>query len=121
MIQLSLFDAIRSPAILLPVDGGGEVIQGEIDEVHVLPHRRLVWDVATIEIHQHTDGRWMWATGWMLDWQGSGYRVGPKWGHFAESRDDALHYAKEELRTAMERIGDVAHRRPVLAWLETLH
>jgi hypothetical protein len=28
---------------------------------------------------------------------GGGYRVGAKWGKFAETRDDALFYACEEL------------------------
>jgi len=118
MQQLDLFAGLRSPAILMPVIADGEVIQGDIDEILRLPHKRLAWDTATIELHQHTDGRWMWSTGWNLDWQGSGYRVGPKWGKFAETRDDALHYAKEEL---LRSVSDLDGAKAIVAWAEALH
>lgn len=89
MQQLSLFDTLRSPAIRKPVEPHGGVVQGEPDAVYRLRHPRLAWDRATIELHQHTDGLWMWSASFYCDNSGGGYRVGPKWGRFAETRDDA--------------------------------
>lgn len=91
--QLDLFAALRSPAIRLPCDPHGPVIQGECDESLVLPHPRLAWPLAQIDLHRHTDGLWMWG----ISKAGGGYRVGPKWGRFAATRDDALHWAVQEL------------------------
>jgi hypothetical protein len=39
----------------------------------------------------------MWSTSHHVDMGGGGYRVGAKWGKFAETREDALFYACEEL------------------------
>ncbi|MDX8513550.1 hypothetical protein [Mesorhizobium captivum] len=89
MTQLSLFDAMRGPAVILPV---------------VLPHKRLAWDQATIELHRHDNGLWMWSTSFHCDSRGSGYKVGPKWGKFAESKADALFHAVRELEDRLERI-----------------
>lgn len=119
MIQLGLFDALRAPPIILPVDPDGLLIQGEVDERLCLRHPRLAWDRAEIEIHRHDDGLWMWSASWHCEMCGSGYRVGPKWGKFAESRDDALFYAISEIREGLSEL----HSRDADAirqWLERL-
>ncbi|MAC81460.1 MAG: hypothetical protein CML66_25755 [Rhodobacteraceae bacterium] len=118
--QLSLFDALRSPPIVVPVQPNGEVIQGDPDEFHFLPHPRLAWHRGEIELHQHTDGGWMWSTSAHVgDW-GYGYRVGPKWGKFAECRDDALHYAVEEIVARLTGRRDQKAAAEVIAWARGL-
>lgn len=102
MQQLSLFDTLRRPAVRIPVDPDGPVLQGEPDFVYTLPHPRLAWNRAEIEIHRHENGLWMWSTEWNCDNGGGGYRVGAKWGKFAETRDDALFYAACELEAKLE-------------------
>lgn len=92
-VQMSLLDMMRAPAIIRPVDGSGHVVQGPVAEVLTLPHPRMAWPLARIELHPHDDGLWMWSA----SSAGGGYRVGVKWGKFAETRDDAAHYAAREL------------------------
>ncbi|MBT0780551.1 hypothetical protein [Paracoccus sp. pheM1] len=104
MDQLSLFDALRQPPVMRPVEPSGTVVQGEIDETLTLPHPRLAWPLARIELHQHVDGLWMWS----VSMAGGGYRVGPKWGKFAQSRDDARSYACDELLERCARVRDCA-------------
>lgn len=116
--QLSLFDVLRGPMIVRPCDGFGPVVQGEADETMILPHPRLAWDRARIELHQHTDGLWMWSVSLSGDnGCGGGYKVGPKWGRFAASRDDALHYAVQEAR---DKIGGRPGFADHLKWLDGL-
>lgn len=67
----------------------------------------------TIELAQHTDGLWMWSTSIYGSKSGYGYRLGPKWGKFARTRNDAIIAACNEL----------AERNPgpeVMKWLESL-
>lgn len=61
----------------------------------------------------------MWSTGWMCDSAGGSYRVGAKWGKFAETREDALFYAVQEIeqRLAGKQSQDVAL---VLKWSGSL-
>lgn len=119
MMQLSLFDALRSPAIVRRVAPDGDVIQGDVDESLVLPHPRLAWPLAQIDLHRHIDGTWMWGVKFCADHHGSGYRVGPKWGKFAESRDDALFYACRELRANLK--GDSSTDAvKIRAWLDRI-
>ena len=92
MTQMSLLDLMQPAAIRRPVDPDGPVC-GEVDEVLRLPHPRLAWDLARIELARHSDGLWMWGIVHCC----GGYRVGPKWGRFAASRDAALHHARAEL------------------------
>lgn len=115
--QPSLFDALRAPMIERPCDGLGPVVQGEADETLILPHPRLAWDRGRIELHRHTDGLWMWSVLLGGEGEGGGYKVGPKWGRFAESRDDALFYA---VREARKKIGDKSGYRDHLKWLDGL-
>jgi hypothetical protein len=120
--QLSIFDVLRAPPIIRPVDAHGSVIQEPPHRVFTLPHKRLPGDAARIELHQADNGLWMWSASFSTDdGCGAGYRVGEKWGRFAVSIDDALHYAREELK---KRIGQSAHARQgadrILAWAEAL-
>lgn len=105
MQQLDLFATPVASPIIRPVDRDGGVIQGEPDETLILPHPRLAWPLARIDLHQHTDGTWMWG----ITRAGGGYRVGPKWGKFAATRDDALHWAVQELLDWHERFAKGAH------------
>lgn len=120
--QLDFFADFRDPPILQRVDPDGEVIQNP-KEVFRLPHSKLVYALCEIRLHPHIDGLWMWSTSIQspADGFGSGYWVGAKWGKFARSRDDALHYAREEVRHLLTK------REPrkkaaalILPWLETL-
>jgi hypothetical protein len=79
----------------------------------------MVWDRTRIEIHQHTNGKWMWSTSFMADNAGGGYRVGSKWGRFAESREDALFFAVEELEASMSK-NSGPDASLILKWLQTL-
>lgn len=101
-MQLNLFDALRSPPVRVPVDPDGPVIKTDPDFTFRLPHPRMAWDRADIEIHRHDNGLWMWSTSYMADMGGGGYRVGEKWGKFAATREDALFYACEELERRLD-------------------
>ncbi|GAC1042286.1 hypothetical protein [Rhizobium sp. No.120] len=97
MQQLSLFDSIRKPPVIASIDPDGRVWQEDPDFTFRLAHPRMVWDRARIEIHRHVDGLWMWSTSSQTNDRGHCYKVGAKWGNFAESREDALFYACEEM------------------------
>lgn len=117
MNQLSLFDSLRAPAIRRPVDPNGPVIQCNPTETVSLESKRFAWPHAKIELHVHIDGTWMWSASFQCGDHGNSYRVGPKWGKFAESRDDALYYACVELRS---RIAKESHSdaKLIRAWIE---
>jgi hypothetical protein len=122
MTQLSLFDALRAPPIIRPVQPRGHVLQEEPEYTLVLPSQgKRVWPNACIEIHPTADGLWMWSTSFNTGTTGSTYRVGEKWGHFARSRDDALHYAIEEMRSRVMGLQACdKHARPILVWLDEI-
>lgn len=67
----------------------------------------------TIEIARHTDGLWMWGISAFIRTEYRGYRVGPKWGKFAKSRQEAITAACNEL---MERDPPVEIRN----WLDQM-
>lgn len=119
MMQLSLLDALRAPPVVRYISPDGPVVQGDPDEALCLPHPRMAWDRARVELHRHTDGLWMWSASWHANGSGSGYKVGPKWGRFAETRDDALHYAVGEIEI---RIGTPDHpdEAAILTWARGL-
>lgn len=89
-LQLDLF-APEKPK-LEPVDLGGEVIHGAPDITFRLPHPRMAWDLMQLQIHEHEDGRWMWAVTTCT----GGYKVGPKWGRFADTQEAAVRFAAAE-------------------------
>lgn len=103
-----------------PVDPYGHVLQddSQIERIEfgaerLKPSGRSV-PVVTIEIAQHDDGLWMWSARSMIRTGYSGYRVGPKWGKFARTREDAIAAACNEIEA----------RNPppdMLAWLESLY
>lgn len=119
--QPSLFDVLRAPPVVLSGPLEDCVVKGEIDEHLFLPHPRMAWHQAEIKLHRHTNGLWMWSTATSRGGAGWGYHVGPKWNNFAESRDDALFYAVQEIQ---EKVQGSVHKQPsdaaILAWLETL-
>ena len=106
MSQLSLLDHFRAPPILKRVDPDGSVVQGKVLHTFVLPHPRWSYDRCRIELHPSSDGLWMWSASFHTDSDscGSSYRVGEKWGQFALTRDDALHYALKELEAKLARL-----------------
>lgn len=127
-----LLALMRAPAIRRPVDPQGTVVQGEPAETLTYqgeftklgkPHTRWRSAGARIELHPGPDGLWMWSAWFQLMWAGAGYKVGEKWGQFAESRDDALFYAAEELIERIERHpgakGDIYAPR-ILEWARGL-
>lgn len=120
MSQLSMLDLMRPAPVRLSVEPHGDVVKGPVTRKHVLPHPRMAWDSATIELHKHKDGSWMWGTNYHLDGgEGSGYRVGPKWGKFAPTEEDALYWACDELRQRLEGKDSKCARR-VLEWINGL-
>lgn len=118
-MQPSLFDALHAPPVRRPVDKDGPVVQGEPDEVLSLPHPRLAWNRADIELHRHESGLWMWSASWHCDGGGRSYRVGEKWGNFAESQDDALYYAVKEIEAALDK-KDGPEAAAILKWAASL-
>lgn len=119
MRQPTLFDALRAPPVRLPIEPDGCVIAGEPDETLRLQQARGPWEMARIELHRHTDGLWMWSTTWHTKGGGGGYKVGAKWGKFAESRDDALHYAVVEIESCVEKL-DCPDAKAILTWARGL-
>ncbi len=126
-MQLSMFDLIRPAPIVLTVDPDGPVVQGPAHETLTLPHPRMAWSLARIELHPHDD-LWMWSTS--SPCCGS-YKVGAKWGRFAACRDDAAHYAACEIlrgaeRLRVSRLGvesaaiTVAQLRQIEAWAQAI-
>lgn len=98
-MQLDLFAQTAPSPRKYTVDPDGPVVRGEPDVTLTLPHPRLALPLATIELHRHEDGRWMWG----VTMVGGGYRVGPKWGKFADTRDEARRHAAAELLERIER------------------
>ena len=121
MSRMPLLDVLHAPATIMPVDPHGATIpRSEIDEILRLPMKRYVGDQARIQLHRDRGlDLWMWATWHEVEHGGGGYRVGPKWGKFAETRESALHWAINEL---LDRIADydTPQARRIRTWLEGL-
>ena len=116
--QLSMFSLFRPEPVRRAVDPQGMVISGRVHTVLRLANpKEPDWDIARVEIHPY-DGRWMWATAFSIDGQGgNGYRVGPKWGKFAASMEDAIYWAVQELQSAVAKYGRSKHRDEIERWL----
>ena len=115
--QLSMFDLFRPAPLFRAVDPDGMVITERIHTVLRLSHpRQKQDDLARIEIHPH-ESYWMWATAFSIELGGSGYRVGPKWGHFASSMEDAIYWAVRELQKGVSRYGPSKGRAAIERWL----
>ena len=93
MQQLSLFADTRPAPVLEKVVADGPVVQGDPDMTYRLPHPKMAWSLATIQLHEHEDGRWMWA----VQHASGGYKVGPKWGRFSATMSTAASFAAAEL------------------------
>jgi hypothetical protein len=73
----------------------------QFDEIHA----------AGNSVSFHTDG----------DVGGSCYRVGEKWGQFAVTQDDALHYALTELEAKLARLRSPCKSVAIIrAWANSL-
>lgn len=125
--QPSLLDLMRQPPIARAVDPDGPVVQGDPAETLILPHPRLAWDLARIELHPHEDV-WMWSASSPASGH---YKVGPKWGRFAACEDDAAHYAAQEILRGCERLRasklgiesafiTAAHLRQIEVWAQAI-
>lgn len=99
--QMSMFDLFRPAPERRRIDRDGEVVRGSVHTVLRL-ERAGNLDLARIELHPH-EGKWMWATGFAVELGGSGYHVGPKWGQFAATHDDALYWAIQEIREGIAK------------------
>ncbi|MEL7968208.1 hypothetical protein AAG587_17730 [Vreelandella neptunia] len=72
--------------------------------------------LARIQLEPH-EGRWMWAVSInSSNGSESGYRPLPKWGKFAQTQEDALGRAADELRGQLGRLSDQERLR-VIVWL----
>jgi len=56
---------------------------------------------ASVQVAQHTDGRWMWAITFSTSSGGEGYAPHAKWGRFTQDRDAAV---KEGIKEMLERL-----------------
>ena len=123
--QLSLFDAMRAPPIIRPVDPDGHVVQGRACHLFALWDQRTIVRQCQIEVHPTPDGLWMWSTNYNVGYGGAGYKVGEKWGKFAATDEDALRFAVEELRfrLAEYRVNEKSETKiihKILAWASAL-
>lgn len=118
----TLLDLMREPMIVRPVDPDGPTVKA--DEVLEWGKPWSGFRYARIELHQHDDGLWMWARSFELAERAATYRVGPKWGRFAKSRADALHYAIEDLLRDVEKAATTqaqkALARQIVTWTRGL-
>ncbi len=122
MIQLDLFS---SPPKAWPFKGDSVSVDpdGRVctdDEIEEAIHLGD-WHVGLrIELAIHND-LWMWGSSFHTGTSGCGYRVGPKWGKFAETRDEALSRAVTEVRKrATEQGGGEKIIKLVNAWQKGL-
>jgi hypothetical protein len=62
---------------------------------------------------------WMWGWSFLIDNdRGGGYRVGPKWGKFAMSIEDAIYWACRELRQAIADGRNGKSKKMIECWLD---
>lgn len=101
--QLSLLDLMPGPALRVPVEPDGHVLQGRPEDVLRLD--LTGWMYAQIELHPGSRG-WMWGVQFHGPEGGGGYRVGEKWGKFAPSRREALAEAVAEMLAECARHDD---------------
>jgi hypothetical protein len=117
----TLLDLMHAPAIKRPVQPDGEVLAGDPDEtLRWQPDPKRLYLHAWIELHRHTDGNWMWSTTCSTSLGGWGYKVGEKWGQFAETRADALHHARRELIDRLVGRNDSDMDKRIITWAENL-
>lgn len=69
-----------------------------------------------IELAEHC-GYWMWSTTIRSGDQYSGYRVGPKWGNFADTRPEAVQRGVDEIR---EKAASWPDAKKIMALLDSI-
>ena len=120
-VQLDMFDLMVRAAEIWPVKPNGSVVKGTPDHILRLRHPKFASDIATIEVHRcRKSGKWMWSTAFHIHHSGSGYKVGPKWGKFASSASDALHWAKAELCQGIHNRASAEENLKIKAWAEQI-
>jgi hypothetical protein len=121
---MDLLDLMRPDPIRRAVEPDGPVVREPQETLRF--NGGKLWLYAEIQLHRDdASGLWMWSTSFGLPDGGSSYQVGSKWGHFAESRADALAHARAELSERLRRrqhesaaaAGLVAR---ILVWAERL-
>ncbi len=92
--QLDLFASIGPVLQRKPVEPSGHICtDDEVNERIILRGRRV-----SLEIELARDGpHWIFSTSFHGPTGGYCYRVGRKWGKSADSRADALHFARKEI------------------------
>lgn len=125
MQQASLFDTLRAPATIIPCNPDGNVLQGDADETLRMERKDYAIPFVVIDLHQVRDGKhkgkWMWGIAInRKNSSGCSYKVGEKWGKFAENRDDALFYAREEVTQRYQQEQGCPEWPQVKAWLSNL-
>lgn len=120
-MMASLLDLMRAPPVRRRVDPDGTVVKKPKTVLEHYPRGiKCPWAYGRIQIHPHDDGTFMWATCWGTSGHGSGYQVGAKWGKFAETHDDALYWAAEELITALQHFPGDSDGVKIIAWARGL-
>lgn len=97
-----------------PIDPDGHTVQ-DISKIETLSlnAKNPRTSDAEIELAQHDDGLWMWSTKCRTGVTYRGYRVGPKWGQFATTKQAAIEAACNEIRSYKPA-------DDVLEWLDQL-
>ena len=94
-MQFDLFPAPEPVLIKVPCDPDGPVCKDE----ELVETIRLADKKVKLRIELARDGDlWMFSASFQTNLGGSSYRVGKKWGEFTHTREDAIHFASEELR-----------------------
>lgn len=93
-MQLNLFSCLEPVLHQEPVRPDWRVCtESEIDERIALRGRRV-----SLEIELARDGnRWFFSTSFSGPTGGYCYAVGRKWGKYADTRADALYFARQEI------------------------
>ncbi len=94
-MQFDLFPATEPVLIKVPCDPDGHVCKDAeiLETIHLRDNKVEIW----IELARDGE-RWMFSASVQTNISYSGYRVGKKWGKFAHSRADAIHFAAEEIK-----------------------
>jgi len=120
MKMLDLIDLMRRPPVIRRVETDGEVLQSEPDETIRLPHAKMAWDSARIELHRFGE-LWAWSTSVNTNTGGWSYRVAEKWGQYAWTRDEALYWAAQEIIKRLKRRSDLGgDAAEIIKWAEGL-
>ena len=93
-MEMKQLDLFSQPAAVINPDGVVCTNDQIWDTIEIGDHRTGL----RIELAKHED-KWMWGTEFHTPTGGCGYRVGPKWGNFADTLRGALVNGCDEIRT----------------------